>query len=144
VEVHLAGNLHYGEAAQATGGVTSGLIGLHDQVTWRAKHFWVWHELTSEITTMDRPAFFRDLMVRGIFKSMTHDHFFRELSSGQTEMTDVFSFAAPLGILGIIAEVLVLRRYMRKLLRERNSVLLGIAESNTVTTGCQRNPSIPE
>lgn len=42
VEVHLAGNIHYGEAAMATAGVTSGLIGLGEHVTWRAKHFGIW------------------------------------------------------------------------------------------------------
>ena len=45
VEVHLAGNVHWGEAAIAAGGVTSGLIGLGQRVTWRAKHFGVWHTL---------------------------------------------------------------------------------------------------
>lgn len=35
-------------------GVTSGLIGLGEHVTWRAKHFGFWHELTSEITAMER------------------------------------------------------------------------------------------
>jgi hypothetical protein len=58
VEVHLAGNIHFGEAAVAAAGVTRGLIGLGQQVTWRAKHFGVWQQLTSEITAMDRPTYF--------------------------------------------------------------------------------------
>jgi ligand-binding SRPBCC domain-containing protein len=70
VEVHLAGNVHWGERAVATAGVTSGLIGLGHGVTWRAKHFGVWHQLTSEITAMDRPAYFQDTMIRGAFQSM--------------------------------------------------------------------------
>jgi hypothetical protein len=36
VQVHLAGNVHWGEQAVASAGVTSGLIGLGQQVTWRA------------------------------------------------------------------------------------------------------------
>jgi hypothetical protein len=63
VEAHLAGNVHCGEQAVAAGGVTSGLVGLGQRVTWRAKHFGVWHQLTSEITQMDRPAYFQDVMV---------------------------------------------------------------------------------
>jgi hypothetical protein len=55
VEVHLAGNVHCGEQAVATAGVTSGLIGLGQRVTWRAKHFGVWQNLTSEITAMEPP-----------------------------------------------------------------------------------------
>jgi ligand-binding SRPBCC domain-containing protein len=129
VEVHLAGNVHYGEAAVAAAGVTSGLIGLGQQVTWRAKHFGAWHTLTSEITAMDRPAYFQDTMLHGIFRSMRHDHFFRSVAPDTTEMKDIFCFAAPLGIFGRLAEVMVLRGYMQALLHERNAVIQEIAES---------------
>jgi ligand-binding SRPBCC domain-containing protein len=130
VEVHLLGNVHFGEQALATGGVTSGLIGLGQRVTWRAKHFGFRHQLTSEITIMEPPVYFQDVMIRGIFRSMRHDHYFRALPSGQTEMKDIFCFAAPLPILGLLAEALVLRRYMRNLLRERNLVIQQVAESS--------------
>jgi ligand-binding SRPBCC domain-containing protein len=129
VEAHLAGNVHWGEAAIAAGGVTSGLIGLGQRVTWRAKHFAVWHTLTSEITAMDRPAYFQDTMIDGPFRSMQHDHVFRTVSPELTEMLDVFRFAAPLPVLGRLVEILVLRRHMQRLLRERNAVLKNIAES---------------
>lgn len=130
VEVHLAGNVHFGEQAVAAAGVTSGLIGLGQRVTWRAKHFGLWQTLTSEITAMERPAYFHDEMVRGPFRFMRHDHYFRSLPSGETEMKDVFSFAAPIPVLGLVAEMIVLRRYMRALLQERNAVLKRIAESS--------------
>ena len=129
VEAHLAGNRHWGEAAVAMGGVTSGLIGLGERVTWRARHFGVRQTLTTEITAMDRPGYFQDTMIRGAFRSMNHDHYFRSLSPDETEMRDVFQFAAPLGILGRVAEFVVLRRYMRALLCERNAVIREIAES---------------
>ena len=129
VEVHLAGNVHFGESAVAVGGVTTGLVELGQRVTWRAKHLRVWQNLTSEITRMDRPMYFRDEMIQGAFKRMEHDHFFEAKSAHQTVMTDVFRFAAPLPILGRIAEVIVLRRYMTNLLRERNEVIKKIAES---------------
>jgi ABC-type anion transport system duplicated permease subunit len=60
---------------------------------------------------------------------MQHDHAFRTLPSGMTEMADVFRFAAPLPILGHLAEILVLRSYMRRLLRERIAVVKALAES---------------
>jgi ligand-binding SRPBCC domain-containing protein len=129
VEVHLAGNVHYGEAAVAAAGVTSGLVELGQRVTWRAKHFAVWHELTSEITAFDRPAYFQDSMICGVFRSMRHDHFFRALSEGSIEMRDVFHFAAPIPVLGRLIEITVLRRYMQALLRERNAAIKQIAES---------------
>jgi ligand-binding SRPBCC domain-containing protein len=129
VEVHLLGNVHWGEEAVATGGVTSGLVGMSQQVTWRARHFGVRQTLTSEITAMDRPTYFQDTMVRGAFRSMKHDHLFTALPDGQTEMKDIFWFSAPLPILGRIAEIAVLRRYMRGLLRERNAAIKQVAES---------------
>jgi ligand-binding SRPBCC domain-containing protein len=129
VEVHVLGNVHFGESALAIGGRTSGLVEAGERVTWRARHFWVWHELTSEITSMQRPAYFRDVMVRGIFRSMTHDHHFRQLPGEQTEMRDVFTIAAPVPLLGRIAEAVFLESYMRKLLRERNAVIRQVAES---------------
>jgi len=130
VEVHLAGNVHWGEQAVAEGGVTTGLVGLGERVTWRARHFGVRQRLTSEITALERPTYFRDVMIRGAFHSMEHDHHFRALSSGQTEMRDVFRFAAPGGLLGRIVEAWVLRSYMGNLLAERNAALKQTAEAS--------------
>lgn len=128
VEVHLAGNRHWGEEAVALGGVTTGLMGLGDRVTWRARHFGVRLRLTSEITAFDRPRYFQDRMVRGAFAFMEHDHYFTAAGDGATEMRDVFRFAAPLGWIGRIVEIAVLRRYMARLLDERNAVIREVAE----------------
>jgi len=129
VEVHLLSNIHWGEQALAVGGITSGLAGLSEQVTWRAKHFGVWQNLTSKTTALESPFYFQVTMVRGIFRFMQADHLFQTLPSGTTEMKDVFSIAAPLPLLGPLAEVLFLRRYMLALLRERNAVIKRVAES---------------
>jgi hypothetical protein len=130
VEVHLLGNVHGNEQAVATGGVTTGLVDLGQQVTWRAKHFGFWHNLTSETTAVERPAYFQVTMVKGIFRSMQADHSLRSLPSGVTELKDIFAIAAPLPILGPIAEALFLRRYMMTLNRERNAVIKQLAESD--------------
>jgi ligand-binding SRPBCC domain-containing protein len=130
VEVHLVGNVHWGEQAVAAAGATSGLLGQGQQVTWRAKHFGLRHELTSEIAAMERPMHFQDVMIRGPFREMQHDHFFRVRNEGVTEMRDVLRFAAPMALLGRLAEIAVLRRYMKRLLYERNQVIRQIAESD--------------
>jgi ligand-binding SRPBCC domain-containing protein len=130
IEVHLLANIHENEQALAVGGLTTGLAGLGDQVTWRAKHFGFWHDLTSEVTAMQPPTYFQVTMVDGIFRSMRADHLFRSLPSGATELRDVFMIAAPLPILGPIAEALFLRRYMMVLNRERNAVIKRLAESD--------------
>lgn len=129
VEVHLAGNVHCGEAAIAAAGIASGLMDLGQRVTWRAKHFSIRLYLTSEITAMDRPVYFQDSMIQGAFRFMRHDHVFRTLSPDATEMRDVFRFAAPLPVLGRLAEIAVLRTYMHALLRERIAFVKQVAES---------------
>jgi ligand-binding SRPBCC domain-containing protein len=131
VEVHLAGNTHFSEQAVALEGATRGLLGLGDTVTWRARHFFIRQQLTSRITAFQPPTYFQDTMLRGAFRSMQHDHYFQTLADGQTEMRDVFRFAAPIPFLGRIAEALILRRYMQSMLHERNDVIKQIAESPT-------------
>ena len=121
-----------GTNERAIGGKLTGLIGADEEVTWRARHFFVTQELTSRITRFDPPHHFRDEMQRGAFKSFVHDHFFvRE--NGRTKMTDHLLFAAPLGILGRIAEVVVLRRYLNRMLTHRAHVIARAAESKEST-----------
>lgn len=110
-------------------GRMSGLIGLDETVTWRARHLGVRQRLTSRISAYDRPAYFQDVMVRGAFAWMEHDHWFDPTEDGGTVLRDDFRFAAPLGILGRVMEVLVLRRYMTRFLERRNAVIKRVAES---------------
>ena len=62
-----------GTQERAIGGVTKGLIGLGEEVTWKARHFGIKQRLTVRITRFERPARFQDVMVSGAFKSMKHD-----------------------------------------------------------------------
>jgi ligand-binding SRPBCC domain-containing protein len=109
---------------RAVGGVQAGLIGLDQEVTWRAWHFGLPLRMTSRITAMNAPHSFTDEQIRGPFRYFRHEHLFRPHGTG-TLMTDRVSFAAPLGFLGRIAERLVLIRYMRRLIEQRNSFLRG-------------------
>lgn len=127
IDLHTASTSSTGERAIA--GVTSGLIGLGDEVTWRARHFGVWQSLTVRITAFERPAHFADVMVRGAFRRMEHQHYF-ESSAGGTIMREVFTYESPLGILGRLADSLFLESYMRSFLIERNRVIKDTAESD--------------
>jgi ligand-binding SRPBCC domain-containing protein len=127
LELHADSLKYTGESIVA--GVEGGLIELGQSVTFRARHFGVWQRLTSRLTVYDPPHHFRDSMIKGAFKRLNHDHFFRE-DGEETIMIDRFDFASPLGPLGWIADQLLLRRYMRHLLEERNRVIKKIAESN--------------
>lgn len=113
---------------RAVAGVTSGLLGPGDEVTWEATHFGVRQRLSSRITEFDPPRRFVDEMVRGAFRRFRHEHQFLPTQVG-TEMIDVFDYTSPLGPLGSLADLLFLRRYMTRLLRDRNAYLKREAES---------------
>ena len=113
---------------QAIAGKTSGLIGINESVTWKAKHFGIYQNLTSKITEFEKPKFFVDEMIKGAFKEFKHEHRFEELNGG-TLMTDFFDYKSPYGILGKLADKLFLKKYMTELLTERNRVIKEFAES---------------
>jgi ligand-binding SRPBCC domain-containing protein len=113
---------------RAVAGVTAGLLGAGDEVTWEATHFGVRQRLTSRITEFNPPNRFVDEMVRGAFARFRHEHQFLSLPDG-TEMVDIFDYTSPLGPLGRVADRLFLKRYMTRLLRERNAYLKRAAES---------------
>ena len=127
IDLHTNSTSSTGERAVA--GVTSGLIGPEQEVTWRARHFGVWQSLTVRVIAFERPTHFADAMLRGAFSRMEHHHYF-EQAGGGTTMRDVFSFLSPLGILGRIADSLFLTRYMKSFLIERNRVIKATAESD--------------
>ncbi len=110
-------------------GRMSGLIELGESVTWRAKHFGFFQELTSKITAFEKPNSFTDEMVSGAFKAFKHIHKFETIDNGTT-MIDIFSYVSPLGILGKFADYLFLKRYMENLLINRNSIIKEYAENN--------------
>jgi ligand-binding SRPBCC domain-containing protein len=104
---------------KAVAGVTSGLISLGQEVTWRAWHFGLPVRMTSRITGMRAPYYFVDEQVRGPFLRFRHVHEFSADGSG-TVMVDRIEFAAPFGLLGRLAEKLFLARYLRGLIETRN------------------------
>lgn len=126
VELHMSSTSQTGERAVA--GVTSGLMALGEEVTWRARHFGIWQHLTSRITMFERPWHFRDSMVRGAFRRFDHDHFFTQ--QGETTiMRDVFDFQSPFNILGRMVDGLFLTDYMRRFLLTRHARIKTVAET---------------
>lgn len=109
---------------EAIAGTTTGLITLGEEVTWRAWHFGVPLRMTSRITAMQAPEYFIDEQVRGPFKTFRHVHEFSEDQTGTT-MIDRIEFQAPFGLLGQLAEKLVLANYLRGLIEQRNKHLAG-------------------
>lgn len=131
VDVHTGSMSDSGERAVA--GVRSGRMGLGDTVTWQARHFGVPLRMTSTISELRSPEFFVDEQVKGPFALWRHEHRFvaneSSLRDGGTLMRDDITFAAPLGPLGRLAELAILRWYMPKLIRQRNEFLKATAEA---------------
>ncbi len=113
---------------EAIRGRTNGLIEYDETVTWRAKHLAKTRELTTRITSMQKPGFFCDEMEQGDFTHMKHEHFFKEIENG-TVMIDIMEFGTPYGVIGKWFEKLYLRKYMRRLLEQRNQIIKEYAES---------------
>lgn len=112
---------------RAVAGVTSALIGAGQSVTFEAVHFGVRQRLTSKITEFDAPHRFVDEMVEGAFASLRHVHEF-EAQGVHTLMRDTLEWRSPLGFLGNIADVLFLKTYMTRFIKERGEALRQAAE----------------
>lgn len=113
---------------RAISGVTKGLMKQNDEVTWRAKHFGIYQNLTTKIAAYDSPKYFVSEMVKGAFKKMHHQHLF-EWTGCETIMTDLFVFEAPLGILGKGVSKIILKNYLKDFLTKRNNTIKRVAES---------------
>ena len=125
-----------GTGERAVAGVQAGMIGLGEFVTWRARHFGITWTMTSTITEWDRPHRFVDEQRSGPFRSFRHEHRFEPVEHG-TRLLDDVRFEAPLGVLGRVAERLVLARYLRHLIDVRNTFLV----TEATRLGAAKGPS---
>jgi ligand-binding SRPBCC domain-containing protein len=129
INLHMDSTAPTGERAIA--GVTHGIIGPNQTVTWRGRHFGLMLEHTSLIDRYDPPHYFRDVMVKGSFRSFEHEHFFGLTERGGTIMRDRLAFEAPFGPFGWLAERLILCAYFTRFLSQRDAVIKRIAESSS-------------
>jgi hypothetical protein len=112
---------------RAVAGVTSGLLGPGDEVTWVARHGGVPWRMTVRVTAFDRPHRFVDEQVSGPFHRFRHEHTFEEEPDGRVVVHDHVRFTAPLGPLGRAVEPL-LRWYLRRLVCQRSRALVAPGE----------------
>lgn len=127
IDLHIVSTRHTNEKAVA--GVTSGLIGYGESVTWNAYHLFKKRNFTSKITGYERPFYFRDEMIQGDFKSFSHEHFFEAENDTTTKMTDRIIMISPFALLGKFVNKIWLRKYISELLSNRNNIIKDYAES---------------
>ncbi len=127
IDLHMKSTSNTNEVAIA--GRTTGLIELDETVTWRAKHFGIYQNLTVEVISLEKPIIFQDVMTKGAFKNMSHTHKFVKKGEG-TLMIDEFVFNSPFGLIGKLADYVFLKRYMTNFLINKNKELKSAAESD--------------
>lgn len=124
-QLHLRTMARHGETmveAPAGGTFTEG-----STVTWRARHFGIPFRLRSTVFAIDPPRRFCDRQIRGPFGSFLHEHEFEEHPRG-TLMRDTVTFRSPFGPLGRLIDRLFMRRYMQRLIAERNALIAAEVE----------------
>jgi ligand-binding SRPBCC domain-containing protein len=101
-----------------------------DRVQWRGWQLGLPQFHESLIEPFDPPLYFRDSMLAGRFAAFEHDHHFTELSDGSVRLRDEVRFQMPMGRLGELVGRWVLMPHIRRLLRERFSLLKRMAEGD--------------
>ena len=133
IDLHLASMGASGERAVA--GVTTGRIGLGEEVTWRATHFRrSLHHDQQDHRIGPPPAASSTNSSAGRSARSRHEHRFAEAPDG-CRMTDRVSFDTPFGPIGRIAERVILGRYLRRLIEARNAYLAAAVRDRRLDAG---------
>ncbi|HEY6171519.1 MAG TPA: SRPBCC family protein [Candidatus Kapabacteria bacterium] len=73
-----------------------------------------------EIAEYDRPFRITDIAHKGPFKRFCHQRDIKRLSDTSCELTDTFDYELPLGVIGKIGDVLIMKSIVRKMFRDRH------------------------
>jgi ligand-binding SRPBCC domain-containing protein len=126
VEAHAESAAFSGERVVEPGRL-SGTLQSGDMIAFEGFHFGIRQRFVARIGEVERPSFFTDEMVHGIFKWLRHRHEFHERDGG-TLMRDILEWEAPLGVFGRVADRLFLRRHMNWFVATKQSHLKVMAE----------------
>lgn len=130
VDLYLAGNEDNGKECTVAGR-SSGLREAGESVTWKVGHLGNRQTMTTDITEMEEPKLFREVMTQGEFRSFEHLRSFEVDAAGEvTTMLDEISYTLGFGILGKAVANLLLTAYLRESVRRHNNSLKAIAESD--------------
>lgn len=127
VDAHVQSSAFTGERVVEPGKL-HGLLEQGDLVCFEARHLGIRQRLCARITEMERPRRFVDEMVRGAFLSLRHVHEFTATAGGGTVMVDTITWKSPFGLLGSVADAVVLKRHMRWFITTKQQFLKRAAE----------------
>ena len=80
------------------------------------------------LTAFIENSLITDTQIRGPFKSWVHDHIFEE-NDGKTRMTDRIRYELPFGILGNLADKIVVNKMIEKQFEFRHEVTRKLLEN---------------
>ncbi|MEQ3655013.1 MAG: SRPBCC family protein [Dokdonia sp.] len=107
---------------KAIAGVTTGLIGYGQTVTWRGKHFGSYLTHQSKITAYCYPTYFSDTQLKGHFTYFHHEHIFTQIHQ-KVVMKDILHYKVPYGVVSRFFNWLLLRKHLSCFLHHRNNLL---------------------
>ncbi len=80
---------------------------------WRIPFHWI-----TEIREVDHRKFFMDVQRKGPYRVWEHSHYFKEIGGG-VEMTDMIRYQNPLGVLGRMANKVLVQKRLRQIFEYR-------------------------
>ncbi|MBU3679128.1 MAG: SRPBCC family protein [Candidatus Kapabacteria bacterium] len=108
---------------------TMGQPGLGYEVTLKIRQFLVFvMRWKVKITAYQPPRLMVDEQIRGPFKFWKQTRLINEVN-GVTELTDIVEYEAPFGILGRIANALLIRRQVEQMFTYRQATTKRLLES---------------
>jgi ligand-binding SRPBCC domain-containing protein len=108
-------------------GGSEGLMGLEDKISFRLTFLGRTRELVTRIDALEFPDMFNSTLVRGTFKRLRHQHFFKPIENG-TLLIDLLEYEPAFGAFGRLADNLVVRAFLRKYLDAKNRLIKQYAE----------------
>ena len=127
IGVHCRTSAFVGERVRPPGR-TEGLLDLGDNILFEGRHFGAWLQMTAVVVEMDPPHLFVDRATGGGFKWLRHVHEFVEYEGG-TEMIDRLEWRTSWGVLGTVADRLVIERHMKWYLTIKQEAFKALAEN---------------
>jgi len=82
----------------------------------------------TEIVQVAEPHYFADEQRVGPYRMWHHEHFFRALEDGRTEVRDLVHYAPPFGPFGAIINALAVRPQLKRIFDFREAVLREIID----------------
>ena len=114
--------------AQLLSSSAENLMQQGETITIRAKHLGKTREVTARITELAHPRHFTEEQVRGDLKSFRHEYHFKPAENG-TILIDILEYEGPRDMLGSLASVFFLKRYLESMMRRQHQLLREYAES---------------